>query len=304
MIIGIYRPEETVRSDHPLNVTLSKIKETSKIPMSFIKLKNLDTEEINKLVTDTLSTSALQTFPLTAYIHNRTGGNALYVLQYLKFLTEEGFLFFSPEQYSWKWKDFDMTQVADSVTDFTRNKILKLEKETQKAIRAASCLGFMFSISDLRLIHNNPAAIENAINEGIFIPSSLGNKKYRFAHDSILQAAISLIPSKDRSAFYLQNGRRLWKNAYLQSSNEKDTLFVLVCLLNAALDRITDPDERVEVVKLNLTAGIKAMKATTFKPAAEYFSAGLKILGSDHWSKNYDLTLKLYNAAAEVCVLS
>ena len=46
MIIGIYHLEETIRSDHPLNVTLSKIKETSKISISFIELKNLDTKEI------------------------------------------------------------------------------------------------------------------------------------------------------------------------------------------------------------------------------------------------------------------
>ena len=303
MIIGIYRSDE-VSTRHPLHITLSKMKETIKIPLHFVELNNLGTEDINKLVVDTLSTNALESFPLAAYIQKRTNGNAFYVLQYLKFLAEEDFLYFCPKSDSWKWKKIDTTNLVDSVTDFTRKKILKLDKETQRAVIAASCLGFNFSLSDLSLIVNNQTAIQDAIDEGIFVISSSNKKKYRFVHDSTLQAVISLIPSQDRTKLYLNCGQLLWNNAYKQGFNEQETFFVVVCLLNTAIDLITDPDERMEIVKLNLAAGKKALSATAFKPASEYFSIGIKILGSAQWGQNYDLTLELHNTAAEAAYCS
>ena len=120
--------------------------------------------------------------------------------------------------------------------------------------------------------------IQDTINEGIFVLSSSNKKKYRFAHYSTLEAAISLIPSKDCTKLHLNCSQLLWNNAHNQGFNEQGTFFVVVCLLNAVIELITNPNERLEIVKLNLAARNKAISATAFEPASEYFSVGIKIL--------------------------
>lgn len=303
MIIGIYRDEEANIDNHRLSITLSEMKEVIKISTTRIELGTLDNDEINNLLCDTLLKSPLETFPLTVYIKKRTDGNALYVKLFLEFLAKEGFLFLCQNSGKWRWKDFDLQAANDSVTDFIVKVILKLDRETQNIVKAASCIGHKFSLSTIKLINDKTAALENAVNEGIFVVSTNG-KKYQFAHDGILQAARTLIPSQDRLSMYLCIGRQLKEKTLPFKIDENENLFIMVHLMNSATDLILDATERVEVAKLNLSAGIKAMALTAFKPASEYLSAGINVLGSDHWIKNYELTLQLYNAAAKAAYCS
>lgn len=61
-------------------------------------------------------------------------------------------------------------------------------------------------------------------------------------------------------------------------------------------------EENLTVAKYNLKAGGKAMAMSDFCSAYWFFDYGISFLQKGHWEKHYDLTLKLFDGAAE-CAL-
>jgi hypothetical protein len=67
---------------------------------------------------------------------------------------------------------------------------------------------------------------------------------------------------------------------------------------------MTDQAERYRAAALNWEAGIKAASLANFSESSRFLTTGMEFLkGGDHWTEQYDLTLGLFNAAAdtEVC---
>ena len=67
---------------------------------------------------------------------------------------------------------------------------------------------------------------------------------------------------------------------------------------------IADLAEREEIARFNLLAGHRAKTATAYRAAIEYFQGGLQLLAPDCWQTTYDLSLALYEAAAEAAYLN
>jgi signal transduction histidine kinase len=67
---------------------------------------------------------------------------------------------------------------------------------------------------------------------------------------------------------------------------------------------ITDPAEQVQLAQLNLLAGKKAQLSTAYQHAVDYFRVGIALLEPHGWQTQYELTLALSLAAAEVAYLS
>eukprot|EP00957_Ditylum_brightwellii_P045078 3419036-Ditylum_brightwellii.AAC.1 len=55
----------------------------------------------------------------------------------------------------------------------------------------------------------------------------------------------------------------------------------------------------MDLAKLNLRAGEKAMSLATFFSAASYLKAGIGLLCDCHWEKQYDISLQLYSLYVE-----
>ena len=304
LLIGTYRDEEAETDDHRLNLALTEMKDIIKIPSSRIELGPLENEEINNHLSETLGKSPFQTFPLTVYVKKKTDGNPLHIALYLEYLVNEEYLFFSASENKWRWKDLDLKSEYNTVTNLIVKKIMNLDSETQNIIKVASCVGYKFSVATLKLIEDKLTGLEDAVDEGIFIASSNGKKKYRFAHDAFLEAAKTLIPNEDRPSTHLSIARLLKGKIPSDKMGEDENIFVVVKLMNSVLDLVQDPAERVEIARLNLSGGIKAMSLTAFKPAFEYLTVGISILGTGYWTKDYALTLELYNATAKAAYCS
>lgn len=98
---------------------------------------------------------------------------------------------------------------------------------------------------------------------------------YRFLHDRVQQAAYSLVPLEERAALHKQIGERLLDNV---SDSELDPiLYEIVNQLNHWLAPLTH-EERHRLLELNLRAGKKAMAATAFSAALEYFQVAKALL--------------------------
>ena len=68
---------------------------------------------------------------------------------------------------------------------------------------------------------------------------------------------------------------------------------------------VSDPNQRNILAKLNLKAGKLSIELSDYANALSLFEHGISYLGDDKWTSEYDLTLNLFDAAAEAaCALN
>ncbi|MGB7444677.1 MAG: AAA family ATPase [Coleofasciculaceae cyanobacterium] len=78
--------------------------------------------------------------------------------------------------------------------------------------------------------------------------------------------------------------------------------------LNCSEENLATADKiklfKLKLAQLNLIAGHKAKSSTAYAIALNYLRVGLRLLASDSWQSQYELTLALHESAAEAAYLS
>jgi osomolarity two-component system sensor histidine kinase CHK1 len=108
------------------------------------------------------------------------------------------------------------------------------------------------------------------------VPEGEEEATYRFLHDRVRQAAYSLIPVVEQAGVHRMIGMRLFEAATEEDLNG-GMIYEVVNQLNHWLSPLS-PDERKTLMELNLRAGKKALQATAFATALNYFSIAKKVL--------------------------
>jgi predicted ATPase len=111
-------------------------------------------------------------------------------------------------------------------------------------------------------------------------------------------AACNLIPEANRELFHLEIGRRLCRR--LSKTALDQNVFVVLSQMIVRRRLITRSTERYRVASLCLHAGRKAAKLSNFRVALIYLKFGIELLGDSGWRDEYDLSLTLNNAVAEM----
>ncbi|MES1026256.1 PAS domain S-box protein [Gloeocapsa sp. BRSZ] len=310
-LIGAYRANK-VTSTHPLMLTLEKLRKQGAM-LQEITLAPLTLESLNQLIAETLDHNPDTVRSLAQLVLRKTEGNPFFVGEFLRMLYSENLLIFDAEQLSWQW---DMAQIqaqniTDNVVELLLLQLKKLPEETRQILRLAACVGSQFNLETLAIVcERSPKAIfQNllaAIQAGLIQPLSeldenLLVQEYKFLHDRVQQAAYALIDESQKQVVHLQIGRNLLEKTSPEQLS--DRLFEIVDHLNQGIELITAQPERTEIARLNLIAGQKAKAATAYEAALKYFSTGLKLLNTESWQSEYDLTLALYSEAAEAAYL-
>ncbi|MBD0388688.1 MAG: GAF domain-containing protein, partial [Nostoc sp. C3-bin3] len=187
-------------------------------------------------------------------------------------------------------------------------KVKKLPESTQQILRLAACVGASFDLNTLSIISEKSSAeiflaLTPALQSGLILPLSeldeeLLIQDYKFRHDRVQQAAYALIDEAQRTAVHLQIGRLLLQNTSPDALS--DEIFKIVDHLNIGSEFISNQEEQIELVNLNLLAGKKAKNATAYAAALQYLSVAMSISTGDIWSDHYDLALALHKERALV----
>jgi predicted ATPase/class 3 adenylate cyclase len=304
LCIGAYRDNE-VSESHPLMIALAEMRESG-AEINTIEVKNLLAEDVNTLLSESLSSPMSEIAPLGELVYAKTRGNAFFVTQFLKSLYQDSQLYFDSAETRWRWnlKEIQQLDITDNVVELMAQKIKKLPQETQHLMKLAACVGSRFDLNTLAVIGEKDAqdvddGLQIALSEGLLVP--LG-EQYKFAHDRIQQAVYSLIPEKDRSSVHLSIGKLLLETLGPQQQEER--LFDIANQWNQGVDSIQAKKQKDMLAELNLRAARKAKQASAFKPAFEYLQTGIELLPEGSWKTHYALTRDLYTEAAETAYLN
>jgi len=304
MLIGAYRDNE-VTAAHPLMRKLDVIKSAGAKVVE-ITLAPLAPKYLGKFIADTLRCEPARAAPLAQVVHEKTGGNPFFAIQFLFSFAEEGLLAFDHEAANWSW-DLDRVhakEYTDNVVDLMAGKLARLPKEARDPLQQLSCLGAAAPLTTLSIVlgmseEQVHAAFWTPVRQG-FVERLAG--AYRFLHDRIHEAAYALIPEASRAETHLHIGRLL--AAHTPPEKREEAIFDIVNQLNRGAALIANRDEREQLAKLNLIAGKRAKASAAYGSALTYLVAGASLLAEDRWARHQELTfaLKLYRAECEFLI--
>jgi len=313
LIMGAYRDTE-VNQSHPLILAIDKIKEEGGFTNQ-ITLPPLDLEAINYLIAASLKCNSETTLQLSQLCYQNTNGNPFFLKQYIIDLVDKGFIGFESNNLIWNW-DLDSiqeTECTTNVVELITEKISRLPVQTKEVLSYAACLGIQFNIKDLSIICNKKSSqiLQNilpALDVMVILPideiyevhevHEIKNYQYKFPHDQIQQAALSLIRPENRNSINYQIGSLLWKN--YDALEQEQHLFKIVDHLNIGIIKSTKNEERSNLAKLNFKAGKKAKSAIAYNAARAYFSNAYELLPANSWETNYSLVLQYCLEKAEL----
>ena len=301
LVIGAYRDNE-VDSTHPLMRKLDAVRKAGALVQE-IRLAPLAQEDLGWLISDTLSCTPTVAAPLARLVHDKTGGNPLFIIQFVSALAEEGLLRFDHNAARWLWEidRLHAKSYTDNVADLMVGKLTRLPVDTQAALRQLACLGNAAEIALLSGVLGKP---EDDVRSDLLDAVHLElierlERSYKFIHDRVQEAAYSLIPEELRVAAHLHIGRLL--AARTPPEKRKESIFEIVNQLNRGAALIIAREEREQLAEFNLLAGRRAKDSAAYASALTYLAAGAALLPEDTWEFRHELTfaLELHRAECE-----
>jgi predicted ATPase/signal transduction histidine kinase len=309
-LVGAFRDNE-VEASHPLALMVDELAKAGH-PVETIELASLHPDEIAELVADTLATGVAQVAELSKVIVEKTLGNAFFATEFLKGLAADGLL--SCNEGGWRWDVAEIASrnITDNVVDFMAQRIRRFSGATQTALKMAACIGNTFDLSTLAIILQTGSDLtclledlSPALVSAVIIPVNREYTKvgivdvkgatvqFRFQHDRVQQAAYSLIPEASLPDVHLRIGTLLKAHAH-EVDALATRLFEIVSHLNRAIGVIHDPQERLELARLNHTAGVKAMAGSAYQAAAAFLGAARDLLPRDPFTEVYELAMVVH----------
>jgi PAS domain S-box-containing protein len=315
LVIGAYRDNE-VGEAHALSRTLERIKAAG-ARVNVLHLAPLGVHDVGRLLADALVCDVERVQPLSQLVHEKTGGNPFFTIQFVAALADGKLITFDPTHPRWMWDlpGIHARNFTDNIADLMVDRLARLSIATRDALKDLSCLGnsaptWMLGaarLPDLRRAMGCRAVAEAAVHGALSEAVSAGlvvhqGGTYSFLHDRIQEASYALIPEGDRAGVHLSIGRAFLARTPVEKRD--DAIFDIVHQLNRGATLIASPEERREVAGLNLIAGKRARSAAAYVSALSYFNSGAALLPEDSWERCYELVFGIELARAECQYLS
>ena len=268
---------------------------------SEISLGPLAGDDVGQLMADALRCERAHAMPLAQLVHEKTGGNPFFVIQFLSALVENGPLFYDHVSGRWSWdpERIHAQGYTDNVVELVVGRLARLGAPTQEALRQLACLGSNAELTRLSLILGTSedelhAQLADAVAAELV---ERQDSAYRFIHDRVREAAYSLIPEDARAAAHLRIGRLL--AAHTPEDKREESIFEIVGQLNRGTELIDSPEEREQLAELNLLAGKRAKASAAYASALKYLAAGADQLANGAWERRHELGFALELNRAE-----
>ncbi|MDX2471579.1 MAG: AAA family ATPase [SAR324 cluster bacterium] len=307
LVILAFREGEFYKQDL-LDLALDEAEKVG-VAVTRLEIAPLTEQEISVLLDDALG--AGQDFgELAKILLKKTGGNPFFIKQLLQSLYDQELLVYDDPSSVWVWDSNKIQDTAffEDILELMSQKVKKLPKETYDLLVLSSCLGLRFDLKTLSWVFKkNKGVIFSelgpAIEDGMIVEEmdfwdskDPNNQSFHFAHSRILQATNQLLEPVEKKQAHYQIGKELLAHSDLKVEND---IFTILGHLDQALSLIQVSDERHQLAKLNLRAGIISKSSAAYETAWRYFTVGVNLLGKDSWEQEYELTKALFLRGAE-----
>ncbi|RYX99499.1 MAG: hypothetical protein EON84_00425, partial [Bradyrhizobiaceae bacterium] len=286
LMVGSYRSNE-VDDSHPLMALIQRTMAAG-TRVREIVLAPLRVDDLEALLAATLGVDGADVHSLAEVIHELGAGNPFLSRQLIAALAESGHLRFDRDSSTWIWNTHAIRAglAAKDISSLMTDRLAGLPTVARQLMETMSCLGNQSHAATLATLHAMPeadvhAALSDAVRKGLL---RRDQDRYASTHDRIKEAAYRLIGDAGHQAAHLRIGRALRDSS--DESRLAESIFEVVNQLNRGVKLVTDPDERLEIARLNLAAAKAAKSSTAYTSFRSYIAAGTALLPPDGWQNH------------------
>jgi len=299
-LIGAYRHNE-VDNTHRLSYLISRIKKMNR-PLVEIRLKALQSSDVNQMTAYILNTYPTRTTQLSNIIYHTSSGNPLFVNESLRWLYSYKHLHLTDDG-AWEWDNEQLrhTNIPETALDLFKDKVAKQSREIRELLSISACLGASFEAKELALVVGMelPAlfqALSDAFADNILMRE---HDHIFFFHDQVQAAAESFLDDLSKQKVHKKIALAFINAIPEQIQIEQLTnLFSIVehLLLGREANQ-TDSSKKQEAI-FNYHAGKAAMKALAMDNANFFFRQSLQLFSNQSWEEDYDFLFSLHKYLA------
>lgn len=299
LLVAMWRSDEVPAA---LAATLATLRSSPALLIE-LPLRNLTQESVCAFASRTLRRSLEEDGTLVQALMTKTGGNPLYLRQFLMALHQQGDLSWSPDD-SWTWSPQALEQAkpSDPMSRVISGRLERLPPDTLAALQVAACDGEYFSLpltsAALGMtVKEVTAVLRPALDQGLILAQRGPgvSLQLRFCHHRIYQAVLATNSPESNRSVHLAMGWQLYR-----WSKPSDA----AVHFNRVLTDLTSPEDRLTVARLNLQVGARALRGGSFDAALVNLERGRELLAQDEgWERHYDLMLELHLLEAAAAAL-
>lgn len=185
--IGCCR-DNKMAQDHSFSKMLDMLQLEANV--TTVTLRRIEDSVVNEMISELLHLSPRIVSPLARIVHNRTKGNALFMIQLLQSLYSDGLLRLDYAKRRWTWDipSICSTKLPENVATCFLNEIGKLPLNVHAALHVLSLFGSYAKLTYLSTLENEfglrlIADLFEA--EGLVMNI---NGKFQFCHNAIQEA--------------------------------------------------------------------------------------------------------------------
>ena len=201
--VGTYRSNEVADDDEMFCLT-RRLKSFG-VPTTILSLDELNPSDLNTMISDDLCTFPRIVEPLSGIIYQKTKGNPLFVLAFMRSLVDKGLLEYNTNTRRWIWDEDDVSSmdITDNVLYLLSSKMSGLSPSIQAALKIAACFGMKIKQSVVAILGTDPVYSDihdkliQVAKEGFMV--KVGITDFKFVHDKVREAAYSLIPEEEKN---------------------------------------------------------------------------------------------------------
>ncbi|PPK58540.1 diguanylate cyclase (GGDEF)-like protein [Malaciobacter marinus] len=306
IIIITYRNNE-VKENSRLYKLLNKLKKDD-IKLKTFHLKPLKLEDIKNILKTNIKLE--NSNEVAKLIFSKTSGNCFFIIQLLKQLLDEEIIYFNYEQFKWKCdlNQLNTVSASNNIIELLENKINKLDKDENRLLKIASCIGNKFDEELLKNIYNDDINFKQTLNktilnEWIVKSKNINNyeyEKYKFSHDRIQQVIYNSIILNERSSYHKKIADSILS---LNLHKKNNDYLTYINHYNNAKTLFKTKEQKDYLAALNYKASINARENADFIMALKYMKEALNLYSDIKSKDNYSEILKDY-AICEHMVLN
>jgi hypothetical protein len=215
-------------------------------------------------------TRSAATTDLATLIHEKTGGNPLFVHEFFRRIVDDGLVVHNKYQDKWHYdlQAIRARHYTENVVTLVLEQLEELPDETRRLLGSIACLGGTGEMEMIcRVVGMSMAEMRYALPAVMAQLIVLTEKEYAFTHDRVQEAAFALL-DRMRKATFMTTASLLADAARQAAGNE--LLFRAVHHVTAALDSIQPAPQRQMFRELSLLAARRAKRTGDYLSALSY----------------------------------
>jgi predicted ATPase len=295
LLVGTYRDVEVDRA-HPLAATLAELRRVSQFER--LHLGELTVDEVQRLLASRSQHAVPR--PVAELVHNRSGGNALFVHELLRFLLNEGLVERRDGVLRRVGEEASLAgEMPEGLRDVVGKRLSRLSPAANHVLSVASVIGREFELEVLRSVQARPDdELESALAESVGAAilqerSVIGTRiTYRFSHAFFQQTLYDEVVAPRRIRLHQQVARVL-EDIHRRQVDDYASELAEHYAFSA------DPQELAKAVHYAEVAARRATDVFAYGEAARQLDRALAVqdlVDPDDRAKRCDLLLSLGEA--------